>query len=76
LTISSTLSRLDLRASCAAAEADVAYRLAYAKALLRAEGGTVAEREAAAILAWADLLRERRISMSLPRRVLDPGTLR
>jgi hypothetical protein len=32
-----------------AAEADVSYRLAYAKALLAAEGATVAEREACAV---------------------------
>jgi hypothetical protein len=43
-----------------AAEADVQYKLAYATALLRAKGDTVAEREAAAILAVETELRERR----------------
>jgi hypothetical protein len=43
-----------------AAKADVAYRLAYAKALLRATGDTVSEREAAAVLACADQLTERK----------------
>jgi hypothetical protein len=46
----------------AAAEADVQYRLAFAKALLAAKGSTVAEREAAATLACADELRERKHS--------------
>jgi hypothetical protein len=46
----------------AAAEADVNYKLAQARQLLRAEGDTVGEREAEALLATADLLRERRIS--------------
>jgi hypothetical protein len=46
----------------AAAEADVNYKLAHARALLGADGDTVGEREAGAILACADLLRERRIS--------------
>jgi hypothetical protein len=45
-----------------AAEADVNHKLAYARALLRAEGDTVGAREAEAVLAVADLLRERRIS--------------
>lgn len=44
----------------AAAEADVAYRLAYAKALLRAEGDTVSEREALATLATASELTVRK----------------
>ena len=44
----------------AAAEADVRYRLAYAKALLRADGDTVGEREAAALLTVADELAERK----------------
>jgi hypothetical protein len=43
-----------------AAEADVAYKLAYARALLRAAGDTVSEREAAATLAVADELRDRK----------------
>jgi hypothetical protein len=46
----------------AAAEADVAYRLAYAKALLRAKGDTVGEREAAATLVVADELTARKVS--------------
>jgi len=44
----------------AAGAADVAYKLAYAKALLRAEGDTVAEREARATLAVADELTTRK----------------
>jgi hypothetical protein len=43
-----------------AAAADVSYRLAFAKALLAAEGATVAEREARATLATEAELRERR----------------
>jgi hypothetical protein len=46
----------------APAEADVNYKLAHARQLLGATGDTVSEREAEAILACADLLRERRIS--------------
>src|SRR5262249_18119800 len=45
-----------------AADADVRYKLAHARALLRAEGETVAEREAVAILAVEDELRERKRS--------------
>lgn len=44
----------------AAARADVAFRLSYAKALLRADGDTVSEREAEATLATADELTERK----------------
>jgi hypothetical protein len=44
----------------AGAEADVAYRLAYAKALLAAEGTTVAEREARATLATQVELTDRK----------------
>jgi hypothetical protein len=43
-----------------AAAADVAYRVAYAKALLRAEGRTVADREAIATLAVEHQLRDRK----------------
>jgi hypothetical protein len=43
-----------------AATADVTYKLAHAKALLRAEGDTVAEREAAALLAVEAELRDRK----------------
>jgi hypothetical protein len=45
-----------------AAEADVEHKLAYAKAILKAEGGTVAEREAAATLAVEAELRDRKAS--------------
>src|SRR5262245_41427284 len=45
---------------CAAATADVTYKLAFAKALLRAVGDTVAEREAVALLAVEHELRERK----------------
>jgi hypothetical protein len=45
-----------------AAEADVAHRLAYAKALLGAEGSTVAEREALATLAVANKLKARKMT--------------
>lgn len=38
----------------AAAEADVAFKLAHAKAILEVEGATVAEREAKALLACAE----------------------
>ena len=41
------------------------YKLAHARQLLRAEGDTVSEREAEALLACADLLRERRISEAI-----------
>ena len=44
----------------AAAKADVAFRLAHARALLRADGDTVAEREAEATLAVEAELRERK----------------
>jgi hypothetical protein len=43
-----------------AAAADVSYRLAHARALLRAEGDTVGEREAHALLAVENELRERK----------------
>jgi hypothetical protein len=43
-----------------AAEADVAFKLAYATALLGAEGDTVSEREARATLAVEAELRERK----------------
>src|SRR5262245_10680673 len=46
----------------AAARADVNFKLAHARALLRADGDTVGEREAEAILAVADLARERRLA--------------
>jgi hypothetical protein len=48
-----------------AATADVNYKLGHARQLLRAEGDTVSEREAEAVLACADLLRERRHSEAL-----------
>jgi len=44
----------------AAAEADVAYRLAHARATLQAEGDTVADREAEATLAVEAELTERK----------------
>jgi hypothetical protein len=48
-----------------AAEADVAYRLAYARALVRAEGDTVSEREAGATLAVETELRDRKYSEAI-----------
>jgi hypothetical protein len=45
-----------------AAEADVAYRLAYAKALLVADGDTVSAREAHATLTTAELLLDRKVA--------------
>jgi hypothetical protein len=53
----------------AAAEADVAYRLAYSKALVAAEGDTVAEREAQATLAVAEELRRVRRPRQSPTRL-------
>lgn len=50
--------------SRAAADADADYKIAHAKALLEAEG-TVAEREARALLACADEYRERRTAEAL-----------
>jgi hypothetical protein len=44
----------------AAAEADADFKVAYAKALLQAEGDTVSEREARATLAVAAELRDRK----------------
>jgi hypothetical protein len=49
----------------AAAEADVAYRLAYSKALVAAEGDTVAEREAQATLAVAEELTARKTTEAI-----------
>lgn len=46
----------------AAAEADVAYRLEFAKALLVAEGKTAGEREAAATLHCERLLTQRKVT--------------
>ena len=44
-----------------AAEAEVEYRVEHAKALLRAEGGTIAEREAVAMIAVERLLLDRKV---------------
>lgn len=46
----------------AAAEADVAFKMAHAKASLRAEGKTVSEREAEAALFCEDEYRNKRIT--------------
>lgn len=49
----------------AAAEADVAYKLANAKAFLRAQGKTVGEREAEALQATENEYRDRRITEAI-----------
>jgi hypothetical protein len=54
-----------------AAEADVNYRLAHAKALLRAEGDTVSEREATATLAVEAELRERKTTEAVAHACLE-----
>jgi hypothetical protein len=48
-----------------AAEADVAYRLAYARALLCAEGKTVGEREAEATILTEKYLTERKVTEAI-----------
>ncbi len=48
-----------------AAQADVAYRIGYAKALLRAEAPTVAEREAHALLAVEAEFTDRKIAEAI-----------
>lgn len=48
-----------------AAEADVTYRIAYAKALLHAEAPTVAEREAHALLAVENAYTDRKVSEAI-----------
>lgn len=47
------------------AEADVNYKIEYAKALLCAAGATVAEREAAALIVCERLLRDRKIKEAI-----------
>lgn len=49
----------------AAAEADVAYKLANAKAMLRSDGKTVGDRESEAIQVCEDEYRARRITEAL-----------
>ena len=58
----------------AAAEADAAYRISYAKALLRAEG-PVAIREAQATADTGDLLWERKVSQSIADAARDAAQL-
>lgn len=48
-----------------AAEAEVAYRVGYAKALLRSDERTVGRQEADATVATADLLQSRKIAEAL-----------
>ena len=61
------------RRSRDAAEADAAYKCAYAKAYLAAEGKTVAEREAHAVLEVADAYLRRRIAEALQLAAQEAG---
>ncbi len=71
------MSRLDGRLAeherivVEAAEAEAEYRVEFAKALLRAEGATVAEREARATLATERLLRDRKVKEAVAAASLE-----
>jgi hypothetical protein len=54
-----------------AAEAEVTYKIAYAKALLTSEGKTVAEREAKALISVEDLLMKRKTTEAIASACLE-----